>query len=284
MKPTVTMDMREFNTALQARVGSTRRTLAEVTNQSAFNVAARAMRGTRAANPQQVRAYLGAAMTDNRGSGGKASADPGDKNKANRFGSRHKKGSRMLRRVVLIAQAAFFKQHGHGLGKGKSNKRTKRIRQNTAQQASLFGRNGKLKRNDYGHSLAAKAGKTVMGSDYGEAMRKYAGKLFNKAVRSVGYLSAMWVPILRELAPVAKFKGLAKGLRYAALWKTSSAVGTTSAAREGLDKVTAVLDVTAGNPRMTPNAQAVVRAALQGAIDAEAAEMQRHLTEKLSKP
>lgn len=283
MKPTVVMDMREFNAALQERVRHSKRTLAEVTNQVAFNVAARAMRSTRSTSPQAVRAYLGAAMTDTRASGGRASADTGDANKANRFGSRHKRASRMLRRVVLIAQAAYFKKHGHGIGKGKSNKRTKRIRQVTAQQASLFGKHGKLKRNDYGHSLGAKQGRTVMGSDYGEAMRKYAGKLFNKAVRSVGYLSAMWVPILRSLAPVAKFKGLAKGLKYGVLWRTSSAIGRTTPAKDGAAKAEAILDVTAGNPRMTPNAEAVVRAALQAAIDAEAAEMKRSLTARLAK-
>ena len=142
MNPAIKFDMREFNAALQQRVNASRRTMAEVTNQSAFNVAARAMRGTKQANPQAVRSFLGAAMTDNRAIGGGAGADKADANQSNRFGSRHKRASRMLRRVVLIAQAAYFKKHGHGIGKGKSNKRTKRIRQVTASQASLFGKNG----------------------------------------------------------------------------------------------------------------------------------------------
>lgn len=275
MKPTLKLDMREFNAALAARVQDTRRTLPEVVNQTAFNVAARAMRGTKATNAEQVRRYLG--RMGGVPKGGRAVAAD-----SNRFGSRHKRGARMLRSVTLIAQAAFFKKHGHGIGKGKSNKRTKRIRQNTAKQSSLFGKNGKLKRNDYGYSLAAKAGKTVVGSDYGTAMQRYAGKIFNKAVRSVGYLSAMWVPILRQLGPVAKFKGLAKGLKYAVRWRTSSAIGQTTLAKEGAGNVAAILDVTAGNPRMTPNAEKVVREALQNAVDLEAKEMKRHMEAKLA--
>ena len=93
----------------------------------------------------------------------------------------------------------------------------------------------------------------------------------------------MWVPILRALGPLAKFKGFAKGLRYGALWKTSSAIGKTSPAKDSLGRVSATLDVTAGNPRMTPGAEAVTRAALQGAIDAETVEMKRHMQEQLSK-
>lgn len=274
MKPFLKLDMREFSAALAARVQDTRRTLPEVVNQSAFNVAARAMRGTKPANAEKVRAYLG--KMGGVPSGGRAVPAAG-----NRFGTRHKRGARMLRSVTLIAQAAFFKKHGYGIGKGKGNKRAKRLRQVTAQQASLFGKDGKLKRNDYGYSLAAKQGKTVMGSDYGQAMQRYAGKLFNKAVRSVGYLSAMWVPILKQLAPTAKFKGLAKGLKYAVQWRTSSAIGQTTPAREGAGSVAAILDVTAGNPRMTPNAERVVREALQEAIDAEAKEMKRHMEAKL---
>ena len=286
MKPILKLDMREFNTSLAARVQDTKRTLPEMVNQTAFNVAARAMRSTRVASAEKVRRYLGSGMKDVRSKQGTIGAVAQNAFAQQRGG----KGQRIskvnsLRRLVLIAQAAFFKKHGHGIGKGKSNKRTKRLRQVTAQQASLFGRNGKLKRsrevNQANYSLAAKTGKMVMGSDYGQAMKKYAGKIFNKAVRSVGYLSALWVPILRQLGPVAKFKGLAKGLKYGVLWRTSSAIGQTTPAKEGTGNVAAVLDVTAGNPRMTPNAEAVVREALQAAMDEEAKEMRRHMEAKL---
>lgn len=276
MTPRFTFDTHEFDAALQARVNSTRRSVPEVVHQTAFNVAARSMAATKKTDPNKVRQYLNFA-------GGKPKGGRVVASDSNRFGSRHKRGARMLRSVTLIAQAVFFKKHGYGIGRGKSNKRTKRIRQVTDQQSSLFGKDGKRKVNDYGYSLAAKRGKVVVGSDYGEAMQKYAGKLFNRAVRSVGYLSAMWVPVLRALAPLAKFKGLAKGLRYGALWKTSSAVGQVSAMGNG-DVAAVVLDVAARNPRMTPAAESQASKAVQLAIDAETVEMRRHLLEKLSKP
>tara|TARA_R110000868_G_scaffold376043_1_gene640789 strand:+ start:133 stop:678 length:546 start_codon:yes stop_codon:yes gene_type:complete len=180
-----------------------------------------------------------------------------------------------LRSVTLIAQAAFFKAHGFGIGKGKSNRRTKRL--STGGSATAKGKN------DYGYSFARKAGKLVVGSDYGDAMKRYAGKMFNKAVRSVGYLSAVWVPVLQALAPLAKFKGYAKGLTYGVRWKTSSAAGAVVPAQAGNGNVGAVLDVSALAPRMTGGAEAAVRLALQQAIDAEAAEMKRHLADQLAK-
>lgn len=274
MKPTITIEMREFNAALAARVQSTKKTLPQVVNQAAFNVAARAMRGTKpsamglAPAKWAVQRYMG--LAGGRPQGGRTGGT-----------SKGKSAARSLRSVTLIAQAAFFKKHGYGIGKGKSNRRTKRIRQNTSQQASAFGRNGKRKANDYGSSLSAKP-KAVMGSDYGDAMKRYAGKVFNKAVRSVGYLSAVWVPVLRALAPLAKFKGYAKGLTYGVRWKTSSAAGAVVPAQAGTGNVGATLDVSALAPRMTGGAEAVVRAALQQAIDAEAAEMKRHLADKLA--
>ncbi len=267
MTPTFTVDTRDFDAALRKRMADTRRSLPELVNQTAFNVAARAMRGTKQASGSQVRDYLGKEMGATYAGGGNTGSYTPAKQNAG------KRAARRLRRVVLIAQAVFYKKHGYGIGKGKSNKRTKRL--STGGSATAKGKN------DYGHSFARKAGKMVMGSDYGDAMKKYAGKMLNKAVRSVGYLSAMWVPVLRSLAPVAKFKGLAKGLRYGVLWKTSSAFGSVVPAREGAS-VAAVLDVTAGNPRTSANAQRVVRAALQGAIDAEAVEMRRHMEKKLA--
>jgi len=281
MKPTFTFDTRAFNAALTARVARSRRTVVEVVNQSAFNVAARAMRETRASEGQKVRAYLGAPMSDNRSTGGGAAAAMNAG--GNSFGSRHKRGARQLRRVLLIAQAAFYKKHGYGLGKGKSNKRTKRIRQVTAQRGSLFGANGKRKVTDHGYSQAAKRNKVVMGSDYGEAMKAYVGKIFNKNVRSAGYLRAMWVPVLRALGPLAKFRGLAKGLKYAVLWKTSSAVGTAAPAAQGPDAVRAVLTVGAGAPRMSQGAEIEARRATQAAIDGETKDMVRHLASELAK-
>ena len=269
MSPTIHFDTRELDAAIAEKLARKPGDLAKIANQAAFNVAARAMRGTKAADGSKVRAYLGAWI------GATVVNGRVQSQAANRFGSRHKRASRQLRRVLLIAQAKYFAKHGHGIGKGKSNKRTKRTRQLTAQQTSLFGANGKRKANDYGYSLAARANKRVIGSDYGQAMMRYVGKVFSKNVRSVGYLKAVWVGALRQLAPLARFKGLATGLPYGVKWKTGSAFGNTVAAQPGAAPV-AVLSVGASAPRMTAKAQAVVKAGLERAIAEESAEMRRH--------
>lgn len=261
MKPTLKLDMREFNAALSARVAATRRTLPEVVNQTAFNVAARAMHYTKpntwgspnavTAERGKVNLYLRHEMGSTPGAHGTYTPSKGNKGK---------RGARRLRRVLLIAQAAFFKKHGYGIGKGKSQKRTKRL--------STW--------------KSAKPGKKIMGGDYGQAMMRYVGKLFNKNVRSVGYLKAIWVPVLRALAPFAKFKGYAKGLPYGVRWKTSSAIGAVAVAKEGTGNVAAVLDVSAHAPRMNAGAEAEVRRATQQALTDEAQEMRRHLESKLA--
>lgn len=268
MKPTVKLDMREFNAALASRVQDTRRKLPELVNQTAFNVSARAMHYTKpntwgspsgvTAQKGRVNLYLRHEIGSTPGAHG--TYKPSKQNTG-------KRGARRLRRVLLIAQAAFFKKHGYGIGKGKSNKRTKRV-------STWKAGNGKN---------ATKPGKRIMGSDYGQAMMRYVGKLFNKNVRSVGYLKAVWVPVLRALAPLARFKGYAKGLPYGVLWKTSSAVGAVVPAKEGSGNVAAVLDVSAHAPRLTANAEAEVRRATQRAVDEEAKEMRKHMESKLAK-
>lgn len=273
MTAAITFDTGELNAAIADKMARTKRDMAQIVNQAAFNVAARAMRETKQADGRKVHDYL--RLMGGRPKGGRVGG-------SNRFGSRHKRGARMLRSVTLIAQSIYFKTHGHGIGLGKSNKRTKRIRQITAQQASLFGKNGKRKVNDYGYSLAAKANKVVVGSDYGEAMQKYAGKIFNRAVRSVGYLKAVWVPVLIALGGLVKFRAFAKGLNYKLRWRTSSAIGAATPAKDG-ESVAAFLDVGAHAKRMTAGAQAEVSRALQKAIRDEEAEMRRHEQEMLTK-
>lgn len=270
-RPVITFDTRELDAALADKAARTKRDMAKIANQAAFNVAARAMRGT----------TPGPGINDVTQAKWRVKAYLGERLSSGRFGSRHKRASRQLRRVLLIAQAAFFKKHGHGIGKGKSNKRTKRLRKLTTQQLSAFDSKGKLKRNADGYSMAAKAGKLVMGSDYGEAMTRYVGKIFNKNVRSVGYLKAVWVNVLRAIAPFAPFKKLATGLPYGVKWRTSSAFGAATAARPG-ENSAAFLDVGATAPRMTSRAQTVVSNALQKAIRDEAEEMRKHEREMLT--
>lgn len=247
MTPTIAFDTRALDAAIAEKLARKPGELAAIANQAAFNVAARAMKATRQADGRKVHSYL-RAWVNAPVVNGAVKSQP-----SNRFGSRHKRAARQLRRVTLIAQAIFFKKHGHGIGKGKSQKRRKIL--STAKNA--------------------KPGKVKMGSDYGQAMIRYVGKIFNKNVRSVGYLKAVWVDALRTLAPTARFKGLATGLKYGVRWKTGSAYGKAVAAVPGKSSM-AVLNVGATAPRMTVRASAEVKAALVEAIAAEAAEMVRH--------
>lgn len=254
MTPTFKCDLTGLNQAMLTRQLTTGKEMAEIVNQTAFNVAARAFHYTKpntwndasaiTKEKWRVQKYLGAMV------GG-----------GNRFGSRHKRAARQLRKVTLIAQAIFYKTHGYGIGKGKSNKRTMRPK---------WGKK-------------AKPGAMKMGSDYGDAMIRYTGKIFAKNVRSVGYLKAIWVPVLETLAPLVKFRGYLKGGALRGLrWKTSSAWG---GARPAVPNTVAeaVLMAGATAPRMTANSQSVLQQALQKAVDDEAADMQAHIAEKAAK-
>lgn len=281
MDPTFNVKLAGLDKAIEETMLVTRKTLVEQINQTTFNVAARGMHATPIESSGKIRTYLGAFMADTRGKGGSIGAVAQNDRFQQYAGGGRKKAAASLRRVTLIAQKVFFKTHGYGIGKGKSNKRTKRTRQVTAQQASRIGKDGKLKKNDYGYSLAAKPGKTVVGSDYGEAMIKYVGKMFNRAVRSPGYLAAVFVPALRLLGPLVKFKGLASGLPYRVLWAQGSAHGTATAASDGSlrARITGLLSAR----RMTDKSQQILDTATQQAMADEERELRRHTEEQLQK-
>lgn len=248
----VQFDMRELSKAIEEKAARSKRDMAGIVNQAAFNTCARAMRATPQADRQQIRQYLGewvGAPAVN----GRVQSQP-----SNRFGTRHKRAARQLRRVTLIAQALFYKTHGYGIGKGKSNKRTKRAKVGPT----------------------ARAGAVKLGSDYGDAMMRYAGKLFNRAVRSTGYLAAAFVPALRLLAPLVRFKGLATGLPYRVLWQRGSAFGSADAATPGATPEATVTLAIQGR-RVNSEAQAKIKQAFDQASADEAAEMRRHEREVL---
>ena len=251
----VQFDMRELSKAIEEKAARSKRDMAGIVNQAAFNTCARAMRATPQADRQKVRQYLGewvGAPAVN----GKVQSQP-----SNRFGTRHKRAARQLRRVTLIAQALFYKTHGYGIGKGKSNKRTKRPK-------------------GISRSYPGKPGAVKLGSDYGDAMIRYAGKLFNRAVRSTGYLAAAFVPALRLLAPVVRFKGLASGLPYRVLWQRGSAFGSADAATPGATPE-ATVTLSIEGRRVNSAAQAKIKQAFDQASADEAAEMRRHEREVL---
>ena len=120
MTPTFKVELAGLDKAVENAMLVTRKTLAEQINQTAFNVAARGFHYTKpntwdGANAilkqrNRISNYLKQQMSDARRQGAGAVVETSGK--GNRFGSRHKRASRQLRRMTLIAQAAFHKAHG----------------------------------------------------------------------------------------------------------------------------------------------------------------------------
>lgn len=269
MTPTFRVELSGLNKAIEEVMLVTNKTLAEQVNQTAFNVAVRGFHYTSpntwsdpsaiARERWKVQGYLKQQMSDDRaGSGGAIAAAGG---KGNRFGSRHKRGARQLRRMTLIAQAMFYRKHGFGIGKGKSNRRT--------QRASTV--------------KGAKPGKMVYASDYGQAMMAYVGTMLRRNVSNVGYLKTVWMQAIDRLVPLVKFKGYLKnfsglaGLRR----QFGSSYGGAQVATDNSPRAIVTGLLTA--KKLTPASERIVNAAARQALVDEEKELQRHTEEQLEK-
>ncbi|NBV22250.1 MAG: hypothetical protein EBS05_10085 [Proteobacteria bacterium] len=256
MDATFNVKLAGMDKAVEEAMLVTKKTVAEQINQTTFNVAARGFHYTTpntwndssaiARQRWKVQSYL---------------KEPAGPEGANRFGSRHKRGSRMLRRVTLIAQALFYRKHGYGIGKGKSNKRTRRA-------STVKG---------------AKPGKMVYASDYGQAMTAYAGTMLRRNSANVGYLKTVWMAGIDALAPLVKFKGYLKnfsglaGLRR----QLGSSSGSATPASDG--SLRARVSGLLSSRKLTDKSQQIIDAAARQAMADEEKELRRHTEEQLKK-
>jgi hypothetical protein len=272
MTPTFKVELAGLNKAVENAMLVTKKTLAEQINQTAFNVAARGFHYTKPntwddANAifkqrNKISGYLKQQMSDARRQGAGAVVETSGN--GNRFGSRHKRASRQLRRMTLIAQAAFYKAHGYGIGKGKSNKRTKRL--STHKNA--------------------KAGKTITASDYGQAMTAYTGMMLRRNLSNVGYLKTIWMGAIDRLAPFVKFKGYLKNFNGLAGLRRMGGTGYGGASMANENTPQAVVTgllTAAERKKFSGSSQREIDNAARNALNDEAREMKEHLDRQLTK-
>lgn len=121
---------------------------------------------------------------------------------------------------------------------------------------------------------------------YGRAMRAYAGKMMGSAIRGVGVLKSVWLPVIRDLWGFVKFRGFAKTTGIGVQrWPGGAGDGKVSIGAPG-ERVRTVMRLSFRafkRGRLTSEAHDVVQNALQRALDDEAREMEKHVAEKLKK-
>lgn len=132
--------------------------------------------------------------------------------------------------------------------------------------------------------LNARRGREGKPGLYGKAMLRASGAFVQRAQVSVGYLKSVWLPVMRGLWPLVKFRGLWRGAHRVARWANSAGSGVAQPAKPG-SSVTAVLSVTA-KVKGTQDAKvaAVMTRAVNEAVTAETAEMARHAAKVMSAP
>lgn len=132
--------------------------------------------------------------------------------------------------------------------------------------------------------LNARRGKAGKPGLYGKAMLRASGGFVKKARAGVGFLKSVWLPVLRGLWGVVKFRGFAKGTSTVARWANSAGSGTATAAKPGAT-VAAILSVSAKvKGAQDARAGAVMTRAVNEAVVAETREMVRHAARVLGKP
>lgn len=124
---------------------------------------------------------------------------------------------------------------------------------------------------------------------YGAEMMKASGAFKARAQISAGFLKSVWLPILKRLNPIVRYKfPFAKTSRIS-IWPGSAGYGRISIAKNDVPAPEAIFQIAialagrAGKPSQESKVQAMEATALQAALNEEAAELNRHVLEKLSK-
>jgi len=225
----IQIDTRQFKEAIRFVHQNTRKDLAEILNQRAFNVAARAIDdmkpapGSEQGTRGRIKAYMDTPL-----------------------------GAPKLR----VIQSG--KRRGQLTRKGRKQDRL--TRKNLIVQARR-----------------AKAGLTGL---YGMAMRMEAGELSRRAQVGVGFLKSPFLPIIKGLHALVKYKRVRTAWGRISVWPGSKGYGKITPAKAGFNVFVEML-MRWQVPGAPTKVQRMVLPHLQAAFDAEAREMVRHTTEKL---
>ena len=114
----------------------------------------------------------------------------------------------------------------------------------------------------------------------GQAMRLESGEFTRRAQVGVVFLKSPFVPILKGLSALVKFRKVATSWGRISVWAGSSGFGKVTPAKAGLNIFTEMKLhwKLAGSP---DKVKAMVLPKMQAAFNAEAAELVRHTREKL---
>ncbi len=151
-------------------------------------------------------------------------------------------------------------------GKRKGNFLRKGSRANQLVRANLI--------------LQARRRKMGMPGLYGAGMAAAEGRFKLAAQVGVGFLKSAFLPIIKGLHPLVKFKRVRTSWGRISVWPGSDGYGKVNPAKKSWNpSVTMTLRwIVSGAPTKV---QRLVVPHLQAAFDAEAREMTRHVTEKL---
>jgi hypothetical protein len=174
-----------------------------------------------------------------------------------------------VRAYLMAPVATRLKIYRFGKRKGQFGKRGSR--ENQLQRVHLI--------------IQARRRRAGLKGLYGQAMRRASGAFKQRASVSVGFEKSIWVPIIRGLNPLCRFKFPFWKTHNIARWPGSAGYGVALPAKPGLSPECIL---TAGANYRSPGqiGQPMVEMesrALQAAISAEGAEMIRHAEEMLKK-
>jgi hypothetical protein len=155
----------------------------------------------------------------------------------------------------------------------------------SGKRKGQFGKKGKRENQLQRRHLIVQARRRKAGLKglYGQAMRDAAAKLSRTSQVSVGFLKSIFLPIITTLNGIARFKFPFWKTSNISRWPGSAGHGQVSIAVPGTNPI-ALLRATANTTGWNDaGARKILQDAMQGAIDAEAAEMVRHVAEKMQK-
>lgn len=226
----LTIDDRQFKAALREYRQTTRRSLPEILNQRAFNIAARTMDsmkpapGEEQAQRTKIKTYMDAQI------------------------------STRIRQVKSGRNKGQFKRRGS--------------KPNQLARVNLI--------------IQARRARKGLPGLYGAAMRQAEGSFKRAAQVGVGFLKSPFVAVIRGLLSYVKFRRVQTRWGRISVWPGSKGYGTVNPANPGINPVVTMKTswTTKGHPTKV---NSLTFPHLQAAFNAEAAEIMRHVREKLQK-
>lgn len=150
------------------------------------------------------------------------------------------------------------------------------------RKGSLIRRGGRAKQLIRANLLAnywrGRAGKPGL---YGAAMRKYTGKLTGARTRGVGFIKSVFLPIIRGLNPLVKYKFPFNKTAKIARWPGSKGFGIATPARPSWNPVATFEIRNDIRNSQAGKVQNLYFRVVQAAIDFKAAKLQRQFEREL---